>query len=410
VSSATKRVDEDDVGKQFAKAIKKHLIRYDPAADADDFATADFLSCNEFLSKAYRFDWLVKALLVKGQPAVLGGPLKSMKTSVLLDLAISLASGTPALGRFQVPSKLRVGLISGESGGERLQKMFRAICKSKGIDRSEKVDIRWMLTLPRLALPEHLESLNEKIRQNKLDVIAIDPLYLCLLAGALEIQASNMFQMGPLLKAVVDACLAEGCTPILAHHTNREGARSYQPPELHELAYSGIDLFARQWWLLRRRQPYDQPGQHQLWLKAGGSSGFASCWAVDIDEGTLGERDERKWEVTARSEAEERSAVQEQKLTSRREKAATTYEADRRRVIESLRESPAGETLTALSEITGIGRKKLSELLERLVVEGTVKKCRIKRPSGGGGSKECRGYILAAGKNGDLDDDENASD
>ena len=407
--AAAKDVDVA-AGKKFAKALKKHVIKYDPAAEVDDFATADFLGSKEFLAQVYRFDWLVKPLLVKNQPAVLGGPLKSMKTSVLLDLAISLASGTPALGRFQVPTKLRVGLISGESGGERLQKMFRAICTSKRIDRPEKVGVRWMLTLPRLALPEHLESLNEKIRKNKLKVIAIDPLYLCLLAGALEIQASNMFQTGPLLKAVADACLAEGCTPILVHHTNREGARSYQPPELHELAYSGIDLFVRQWWLLRRRQPYDQPGRHQLWLKAGGSSGFASCWALDITEGTLGERDERKWEVTARSEAEERVAVQEQKLTSRREKAATTYEADRRRVTESLRQNPAGETLTSLSQLIGVGRKRLSHVLEQLVVEGAVRNCQIKRPSGGGGSKMYGGYMLAAGRSDDLDDDGDADD
>src|SRR5262249_35980379 len=50
--------------------------------DAATFATAD-----------YKPDWLVKKLLVANQPVLAGGPQKGMKTSLMADLAISLATG-----------------------------------------------------------------------------------------------------------------------------------------------------------------------------------------------------------------------------------------------------------------------------------------------------------------------------
>lgn len=270
--------------------------------DTTDLHTADssevpvaaykpgFIDSNKFARAKFTPSWLVENVFVYGEPGVIGGPKKSMKTSVMLDLAISIGTGTPFLGSFAVPCTRRVAVISGESAPATLQETALRIAKSK------KVDLRaayasWSIRLPRLNHAGDRRILADWLRQNGIQVVFIDPLYLCLLGGSTNVSASNLYEIGPLLAEAAKSCLAAGATPILIHHAVKAKPTKnnrYQPLELDDLAFSGIGEFARQWLLLKRTEPYG-PGRsaHKLLMSAGGSAGHCGSWQVSINDGVM---------------------------------------------------------------------------------------------------------------------------
>jgi len=295
-------------------------------ADAPRF---HFIGSAEFAATDYRLEWLVRRLLVRGQPGIIGGPKKSLKTSLAVDLALSLATGKPFLGFFHVAQPARVALMSGESGEATLKETALRVCSAKGIDLAGAA-VWWEFRLPQLSRIDHLAALQDALRECKPEVLILDPSYLCLLAGSENLQASNAMQMGPLFMAVAKTCLDIGCAPLLAHHFKLTRVDPLGEPQLDDLAYAGVQEFARQWILLGRRAKYEPgTGQHKLWLSAGGSAGQSGLWAVDVDEGTVGEDfGGRVWNVTVTSATEARQAEQSDRAAQKREDKAKRDTAD----------------------------------------------------------------------------------
>ena len=71
----------------------------------------EFVTSAQLAGAEYPLEWLVNEVMVKGQPAIWGGEKKTLKTSIAIDLAVSLGSRTSDsqfLGRFDVPNRKRV--------------------------------------------------------------------------------------------------------------------------------------------------------------------------------------------------------------------------------------------------------------------------------------------------------------
>ena len=247
-----------------------------------------WLSSSWFEEKDFPREWLVEQILVDGQPGVIGGPKKGMKTSIAIDLAVSLASGTPFLGVFAVPMQMRVGVISGESGGiANVQETAQRICKARNITLPECA-MQWSNRLPNLDCAADRMALTASLREHSIRVVLIDPLYLCLPSGGKLISGGNLYEIGPLLRCAGEACLSAGATPVFVHYTTKASGKKPESLTLDHLALAGIGEYARQWIMLSRTRSYQLgTGHHELLMSVGGNAGQSGSWNVIIDEGPL---------------------------------------------------------------------------------------------------------------------------
>jgi hypothetical protein len=345
------------------------------------------LTSEVFFRANYQLEWLVQRLLVRGQPGVLGGPKKVLKTTLGIDLAVSLATGSPFLGHFKVYKPHRVLLISGESGEAVLQETGRRVCKARGID-PYSLAVHWSFRLPQAGNVLDRAELHKGIKDLGVGVVLLDPLYLSLLAGTdpREVEAGNLYQIGPLLSDLSRACLDAGATPLLFHHARKNVALDGDPMDLEDLSFSGIQEFARQWLLVNRVEPYDPaaPGRHRLWLAAGGSAGHGGLWELDVAEGELGDDFAgRKWDVAVKTAGEARQESRDAKEDQKAQAKAEQLKRDGSKVLAMLdrcaREKDAPEDgaagYTRVRDLAGLSNAAMTRAVQDLCETQVIEEC-----------------------------------
>jgi hypothetical protein len=305
----------------------------------------------------YDLRWLVDKVLVASQPCIVGAPKKSMKTSIMVDLAVSLASATAFLGTFNVPRPVRVLMLSGESGEPTIRETYRRVCKARGIDPDELEGmLHFEFLLPKLSNCVQRDELTRVIKELAIDVVIIDPIYLCLISGGVgRVDSANLFDMGPLLQQTIAACLP--ATALLVHHAKKNMVAKdgtfgrYGQPDLDDLSMAGFQEFARQWILLKRSERYEPgSGVHKLWLSIGGSFGHSGEWETEIDEGTLlDDFTGRVWNVRVKIASEARAEKEEKAAEAKVEKELARMDT-RDKAKAGKGEKDARAVVTALTE------------------------------------------------------------
>ena len=318
---------------------------------------------------------------MKGQPAIIAGPKKSLKTNLSVDLTLSLCTGTPFLGRFPVVKPIRAGLMSAESGEATMQETARRIAVSKGLKLPPCELATWCFDVPQLKNFMHMKALRKFITKNSLELLILDPAYQ-MLAGISD-EAANLFVVGPLLKTLGDILKELNCTPIICHHFKKGKLDPHAPAELEDIAWAGFQEYFRQWCLLNRRIRYepDRGGHHELWFQVGGSAGHSGLWGLNIDEGTQQTPGGRYWDVqlTSAGEAfEHRDETVELIKEARKQKQQEKRDdKGRQLVVQVLRKYPEGETVRTVRNAVKLRQESVVAMLEALVEDGEAERCTV---------------------------------
>lgn len=347
------------------------------AAKAIEFVTAAQLA-----ERSSVIEYAVDGILAKGQPAILGGPMKSLKTTLALDLAVSLSTGSSFLGKFDVLHRGHVAFLSAESGEATIRETGRRICRAKGYDL-RSINALFCFEAIKLSRASEVAALRKFVISHGVEYLFIDPAYLLLLAGDTSgKQASSVFDMGAALWPLTELGQATGVTTVLLHHTRKSAGKDGEQIGLGDLAFSGFAEWARQWLLLRRLAEYEPgSGRHDLQLEVGGSAGHSGRWAVTVDEGA--QEDGRTYEVTVSSMfthyATERAKREDLRSKQEREKLAAHAE----KVADVLRERfPEGATKNSLREWTSLSGTALTDAIQHMLSEGLIVEIELPRKNG----------------------------
>lgn len=166
--------------------------------------------------------WLVRGLWPADAYGVLGAEDKAGKTWTVLDLAVSVATGTPWLGHFEC-SPGPVLAFLGEGGERNVVRRLRAILASRGLtDEVLEGMLRLCFRVPHLTDRQHLERVRAEVREHPPVVVTLDPLYLAAPGG----KGSDLYAMGEALGAIQSICQDADSALTVMTHWNKTGTGS----------------------------------------------------------------------------------------------------------------------------------------------------------------------------------------
>jgi hypothetical protein len=163
--------------------------------------------------------WLVDGLWGNSSVGVIGGAPKCLKTWLGLDLALSVATGTPCLGRYPVPRPGPVLIYLAEDALAVVRERVQGMAQHRGLELVG-VDLH-VITAPSLRLdrPPHQKRLLETAKRLRPRLLLLDPLVR--LHGVDENNAKEVAELLAyfrLLQRQLDLSV------ILVHHTRKNAA------------------------------------------------------------------------------------------------------------------------------------------------------------------------------------------
>src|ERR1700678_1090399 len=163
--------------------------------------------------------WLVEGLWGASSVGVIGGAPKCAKTWLGLDMALSVATGTPCLGKYNVPERGPVLVYLAEDALRAVRERIDGMAQHRGLDL-EEVEIH-VITTPVLRLDQDQDRVRlwETARRLRPRLLVLDPLVR--LHGIDENRAGEIAELLAYFRSLQREL---GLSVLLVHHTRKNAA------------------------------------------------------------------------------------------------------------------------------------------------------------------------------------------
>ena len=163
--------------------------------------------------------WLVEPLWGAGAVGIIGGAPKSCKTWLALEMAVAVASGQPALGRFSVPQPGPVLVFAAEDAPAQVRERLEHLSRARGVDFSA-LDVRLIVEASlRLDRPVDVARLRATVDRHRPKLLVLDP-YVRLQRA----DENDARQVSAILSALRELSRSFSTAVALVHHARKHGA------------------------------------------------------------------------------------------------------------------------------------------------------------------------------------------
>lgn len=175
--------------------------------------------------------WLIEGFWMKESHGIVAGEPKSFKSTLILDMAVAVASGKPFLNKYKVEGAGPVVYIQNENSKWIMKDRLEKIAMNKGligeVELDDPIKVEWAPDFPLYMInqqsclltdPLHQKLIEKTIEKYKPKLIILDPLYL-MFDG--DINSSK--ELNPILSWLLEIRFKYRCGVILIHHWNKGG-------------------------------------------------------------------------------------------------------------------------------------------------------------------------------------------
>jgi hypothetical protein len=167
--------------------------------------------------------WLVEGLWAEEGVGIVGGAPKCCKSWLSLDLALSVASGTPALGTYAVPRAGPVLLFAAEDPPTTVRSRLAGLAVRRGL-ALEQVPLHVILSSSlRLDTPGDQARLSEAVARYRPRLLVLDPF-----VRLHRIDENSALEVSGVLAYLRDLQRQQHVAVLVVHHARKAGAGAEQ--------------------------------------------------------------------------------------------------------------------------------------------------------------------------------------
>lgn len=190
--------------------------------------------------------WLIRDLWGRSAIGLIGGAPKCCKSWLGLDMATSVASSTPCLGRFEVEDPGPALVYLAEDGLGAVRARIQALCDHRGLDLA-RLDLH-VIAVPalRLDLEHDQQRLIATLKQVRPRLLLLDPL-----VRLHRLDENSASEISGLLGYIRELQRAFDVSVVLVHHASKKqraqpGQALRGSSDLHAIGDSNAYLARRQ--------------------------------------------------------------------------------------------------------------------------------------------------------------------